>query len=302
MAYQFHEFPHTHNYDDDLREVLALMESLNHDYAELVDGFNKLQSNFDILESDFVKLKNDFNEVLIEFSKFEDQIASVIVSLDDKQRQINELKAMYAELYNMYDSFLTAVNTIVDAKINLYDIENKKYIGSIVKPIYAQLKDIWKRLEETEAWTMYSRLAGKRMKTVDVINDYYEGLRVHCITVSEYGEMQLSVNDYLKFKLSTRNYATMSRDILKRWFKFAYVNPFTGLKNSIDNIHSWIVTNMLNATTINNYDAEEVSVEEYDAMNLTVIDYYRLYPNLFGYIGINGNGLTAEEYSQLRII
>lgn len=314
MAFQFHEFPHTHNYDDDLREVLYAMATLQETYDELLTQLEALRTEFEQLSDDVDAkiaaidarvnaLYTAFENVLEEFSKFQSQLNVLSTRLDNQQKEIEDINDLYNALLEAFNEYKDLVPTLIDNKINIYNKEIKKYINEIFLELYKMIEEIEKELHEKEAWRMYNRLTGITENTVDVINSYYEGLRVHCITVSEYGELQLSARKYEEFNITNIQYATMSRDMLNRYWMFSSINPFTGLNNSQNNINSWLATEHLGTISIKQYDNLEWTITEYDTKLIKVREYLSMKRDgtieRAGLITFDGAGLTVYEYDNI---
>ena len=70
MSYTSFDFPHTHYYDSDLREVLAKLKLLLDDYNKLVNGLAELN------EWKF-EHEGDYEELLVRLSTVEGEICRV---------------------------------------------------------------------------------------------------------------------------------------------------------------------------------------------------------------------------------
>ena len=69
-------------------------------------------------------------------------------------------------------------------------------------------------------------------------------------------------------------YLSNGKKIIHRFYKWFY-NPYTGIKNTVENIASWNTGEILGTISVTEYDGLNLTVAEYDGLNLTVADYLR---------------------------
>lgn len=294
MAFGNFEFPHSNYYDSDLRELLAMYRKLADEYEHMYQKYLELIALYEKLEKDFYNLKSDVQK----------QINAITKQLISMQKQIDEFIAEYEQIISMLDALRAAVagfRRLIDVKIELNNLHIYAMIADATTKLQREIDELWKEIEKKDLTEIFNRLEGRKMLLSDVVQDYYEGLRLHCLTVAEYEALQFSVNDYNAFLLTARQYALYSRDALHYFWRHNAFNPFTTLKNSQDNVNSWIVTAFLRSATIEQYDDLALDADAYEALDLTVLEYNHILEQGGYTVTKDGNGLTVDEYDTLGI-
>lgn len=265
MAFGDWEFPHSSYYDSDLRELIrfykemkAIVDDLNQKYQELLEEWEQVEKDFAALTAKVDNLDTDVEKLRIE--------------VKDIQTHYDELLLLYEQMVK----YAQSLDKLIDEKIRENNLKWYEKLAELKHELQSQIDDLYKKISELDINDVFNRLEGYEQNIVDVLQDYFEGLRVHAITCSEYDQLQLSVNSYDSYRLTVREYAIDSRDRLNDYWIRAFINPWNGFKTTAYNVDSWNCTEFLDSIKANEYSDLELTNDEYDARNLTVFEYYSL--------------------------
>lgn len=291
------EFPFTHNYDDDLREVISMMIKLGSTYDDILKDFEELKKEFEKLPEQVEEVQKEFEQLQKEFDALVSKMNSLEGDFSKLQAEYEVLKQMVLNLQIMYDNF----STLIDIKIKANNITLYKRMAEIQVKLQNEIDALWKEIEKIGRFDLFNRLEGFEQPIGEVVQDYYEGLRVHAITNAEFSELGLTNNEFAAFRLTNRMFNTQGRDWLNHFFQFKGINPATGHKTRESNVNSYLLTLFL-GTRPNSY--WDLTNDEYAALNLTNeqrLYYDRSYDLPTGVVmhSENGTGLTNSESSKL---
>jgi hypothetical protein len=273
------EFPYTKNYDDDLRESLKLMIELRKVYGDILNNLNYLKEQFEELEKEFNELpalvqalENKVDRVIAETNARMDSLENEFEGLT---KEYEKLKELVKTLEILYDDF----GTLIDTKIRANNIMIYNRIAELGNRLENEIEELREEIANIGRHDLFNRLEGFVQPIGEVVQDYYEGLRTHAITNSEYDQLQLTNNQFAAFRLTNRIFNSAGRDWLNHFFQFTGINPVTGHKTRESNVNSYLLTLFL-GTRPNSY--WDLTNDEYSALNLTNEErlYYDRVPQL----------------------
>lgn len=278
MAFQwttFNEFPHTTNYDSDLRELIAIVRTIENEYSHLVTGLVELQNAFDDIETDFNKIQKNFDDVLKSFQR----LLATVNQLEDKMLEygedLEEIRTSLANVYNELAQLKPTVEKIVDVRIREYQILVSGWIGEVDAKVERYYKELKEEIEVLVPDTMYNRISGIEEGLVECIQNYFEASRNHALTNAEYEMLDMTNNEYAAWNITNAIYTLWSRDWLNHWWQFTGTNPVTGKKTRQSNVDSFLITEMYGTLTANGYTALNLTNTEYAALDLTDAEYLK---------------------------
>lgn len=270
MAFGLYEFPHSHNYDSDLRELIQLVKTYRDDYDKLASTVDKAVTRF--------------NEIEQEFEELNDAVTGLYDYVDDEiELKINEYKQIIevrmAEMQGIIDDALKAIIAILPAAkayADAKDEETKAILRAemvnMVANVDKRLTDIEKQLKAlhvniTHPNTGFSASIGS---VVEYIRDKYRG---HALTNNEYSDLGLTNDEYTAELLTDEQYLLEGKRLLqKKWLR--RLNPVTGMLTRESNVNSWIATYCAETLNVDEYTAQDLTNDEYAAKNLTNLDYF----------------------------
>ena len=277
MSYTNYDFPHTHFYDSDLREIIAMytkvtgeydnlvkwMDEHKEEYAELYNRVNKLQKEVDSIISDidaeFAKLENKLNEdIYNQLNDLKTEIINLLTAMDIKlinlQRELTEAIVYQNGMIGSYGDYVrNYVNTKLEEFINSFPDLHTVYVFNPVKG------------EQTDIQT--------------AINDLYDLGRNEGLTASEYDAIGLTANEYDALELTALEYDMYGKYYIEQagYIKNPYhymSSPFTGEYVPLEVVISELAAlHKAFALTAEEYDALSIDADYYDSLNLSAFNY-----------------------------
>lgn len=312
MSYTGFDFPHTHYYDSDLREVLAKLKLLLDDYNELVNGLAELNEWRVEHESDYEELLVRLSTIEGEINGFETEIMQKFDELSvENQRQLDELKAEVSEeMAQTIDQFQVLYNQLI-AEVRS-DIANMKLeINSLIRYLNDQiaiinqnvigyvddrLDEFIAHLPDYENLIVWNPIAGKQTNVQQAINDLYLTFTVYGITAEQYDTLQITAAEFDAKQIEAKEYDMWAYKLLDYPDPEYFMrDPFTGrIVRNKEVIWKLADLHRL-ALTAAEYDALEIPAESFDGLQLTA--YY------FDWYGINigESAITASDYDSRNI-
>ena len=275
MAFGNYEFPHSHNYDSDLRELINLVKQYRDDYGKILSTIDEIVTEFSEIKREFDELNTKVDEM---FTYIDDEIKAAI----NKYRQ--EVDSKIKEIQLEIDSIFSMVESILPSAKAYADMKDEQ-VKSILRTEMMLLLDILsKRIADIEQeitdlhLTTNNPLTGYESSLEEVVSIIRDRYRVHALTNDEYSDLGLTDTEYYNFYLNNAQYILEGKPLLrKKWMK--YLNPVTGMKTRIANVNSYIATMCQNTITASNYAAQDLTNTEYAALNLTNIEYFLTTPS-----------------------
>ena len=310
MSFTFYEFPHTKNYDSDLREVLAYMrefEKVLESYASTIEELQEAIKDIDGMQRDIEQLKSataDLNEI-------RSNISSIIIALTSLTDRVNDLTIRTDEVYTYVDtqialvkSRMTALNALLNNRINVLEFETNFKYELLAKRLEDYYNELLELIEQRIPTDVYNRVAGERLDFDDNNWRVYEDLRYGGLTNAELSEANISNEELANLVLNNRDQAINLRKRLKMHYLFS---PVTGKKVSHANAISQLFGFLTDGLTNAEFAALDMTNEEVATLSLTNVELFLYNPNrvnpLSGFVKYvsGGEGITNDEYSHLEI-
>ena len=261
------DFPNVSNYDGDLRELIYEVRKLMKTYNELVTEMNRLSTRQNDLETAFKALDdkvNQFYEIVAETVKnavdsamvvYDAKLANLAAEIDALAGQIDALRATITNFYEMSTNY-------TDGQI--YELSEL---------VFESIRDLQSQIDALQ-WTLpdvYNIVKGYETDLVTLIYDVYDATRDNALTAGEwdiYGATAAQFDgwQYTAFELDTNAKALLITGKCR--------NPFTGELDTICNIIQALAqATTTQAITATEYDAAELTADEFNALNLTAFMY-----------------------------
>lgn len=310
MPFTFHEFPHTRNYDSDLREVIAYMrefEQILESYDSVIAELQDAIKDIDGMKADIAKLQNATSDL----ATIRHQVSDLIVALASLTNRVNDISIDVNSLLSYIDnqialtkSRMDSLNALVNSRINNLEYEcNFKYIA-LSKRLKDYYNELLKLIEERIPTDVFNRVAGTRLEFDDNNWRIYEDLRYGGLTNAELSESNISNADLANLVLDNRDQAINLRKRLKMHYLFS---PVTGRKVSHANAISQALGFLTDGLNNTDFAALDLTNDEVVALNLTNMEKFMYNPNrtnpLSGFVKYvnEGEGITNDEYTHLEI-
>lgn len=290
MSYSSYDFPNTHFYDSDLRELLAM-------YKKVTSNYDKLVTELEELEAWKKTHKKEYDELL---KKIADIQAEIIKVQEDVQAQIDAqnayIKAKCKECKEDIDNkFATALNHFTNefntlsgnvlAKLEEMQIQLNNFNTYLIDAlannkaeIYQHVDDMFtywvEHLPDYEHLIVYNPARGAMTTIQEAINDLYADFNVYGLTAIQYDSLSLTAEEYDAYELTAREYDTWGYIALEYPDpRYYMIDPFTGEKNLVKNVVYKLSAFHREGLTANEYDELLLTAEEYDNKLITAFNY-----------------------------
>ena len=271
MAYGAFEFPNASFYDSDLRELLEM-------YKKLVAEYDSILSTVEALNK---KVDDLYNYVDAEIA---DAVKTALAEVNAKIEVINEkitaindiLAAQEEKIYNLKqytDTRFDEERNITDSTIEQTRKEIETDIHKLTVDFSSELLKLWEYVQDL-SFTLppiYNPVSGRYDAIPKTVDDMWNALRVHALTVARYSADALTVDEYKALMLTATEYAVKGRSIIE---PPEALNRLAGNWTTVNNaIASAGQVGTVNSLSAAEYGALELSVDAYSAENLTIFQY-----------------------------
>ena len=277
MSYTSYDFPHTHFYDDDLRELIEMYTKIKNDVDELKSWSEKHEGEYYELlgrvvrlegeiadfkaeiESEFDQLKNGLEQYI--FEQVQEALGELIIDIGNLQSQIDSLRSDLTR-------GLLEVRSLIDAgdQVTMDWVE-------------VRLEEFKKSIPDLTTINVFNPVQGRITSIQIAIDDLYNTSRTGALTAYEYDTMELEAGEYDALLISAYDYDNYAKDIFGRWGIYKnplyYMNsPFTGeYVTIITVINELAYLHRSDALTAQEYDIKELTASDYDNYELTAFEY-----------------------------
>ena len=294
MSYTFHEFPHTRNYDSDLRELIQIVREMDEYLASLETTIEQLEEALkDIpnmqnaikvsqqITADLPTIRSGIQTLKDADVLFAGQIAGLNGRLD-----VIDLK------FDLVYEYIDKADYLLLLKMNQYKIELQNQIDALREAL-AQI--------DTNTVNPWHEELGKipLQKNIQLM---YMDLADRVPLAMEYSELGLTADEYASLELSAYEYAVRGDKHLHLHWVFS---PVYGWKQEISNVLTSIVNAVFGTLSASDYSALDMTADEYASMDMTSEDYQRYNPTATsGYLRVSpsGTGLTKTQYEHIELV
>ena len=271
MAYGAFEFPNASFYDSDLRELLAMYKKLTAEYDSIlatVEALNKkvddLYNYVDAQIADAVK--KTLAEVNAKIVTINEKIATINGIIAAQEEKLNNLKqytdTRFTEERNITDSTIEQTRKEIEADIHKLTVE-----------FSAELLKLWEYVQDLafNLPPIYNPVTGRYEAIPKAVEDIWNAVRVHALTVARYSADALTVDEYKALLLTATEYAVKGRSIIE---PPEAVNRLAGNWTTLNNaIASAGQVGTVNSLSAVEYGALSLTAEEYAEKEWTVVYY-----------------------------
>lgn len=271
MAYGAFEFPNASFYDSDLRELLAMYKKLVAEYDSIlstVEALNKkvddLYNYVDAQIADAVK--KALAEVNAKIEVISEKITTINGIIAAQEEKINNLKqytdTRFTEERNITDSTIEQTRKEIEADIHKLTVE-----------FSTQLLKLWEYVQDLafNLPPIYNPVTGRYEAIPKAVEDIWNAVRVHALTVARYSADALTVDEYKALMLTATEYAVKGRSIIE---PPEAVNRLAGNWTTVNNaIASAGQVGTVNSLSAAEYAALSLTAEEYAEKEWTVVYY-----------------------------
>ena len=274
-----YEFPHSHNYDSDLREVLFHLKKLRDWCYKLQQAVDDHDTRIEYLEGIIASIKEEMDTLRATIYAYID--TTVDVALQKMQKQLDEDLNSFKEYFDeQIQNMLDTVNSLNKYFLNqmwayyrslVHDIANVQgYCEHQLAEMQAEIDEL-KQDVGNEIW---NPIDGMITSKNHMMVETWEHSRVHAVKNWEYECYGWTNDERDRHKILNWHWDEYSRDELNHWWWFTTLNPYTGTWQTKGNVASWIATEGSH-TAITNALWEQMGLDNdtYDEKGLTAREY-----------------------------
>ena len=261
MAYGAFEFPNASFYDSDLRELLAMYKKLTAEYDSIlstVEALNKkVDDLFNYVDAEIAEaVKTALAEVNAKIVAINEKITTINSILNEQEEKINNLKqytdTRFDEERNITDSTIEQTRKEIEAEIRKLTVE-----------FSAELLKLWEYVQDLafNLPPIYNPVTGRYEAIPKAVEDIWNAVRVHALTVARYSADALTVDEYKELRLTATEYAVKGRSIIE---------PPEAVNRLADN---WTTVNNAIASAGQVGAVNSLSAKEYAELSLTAEEY-----------------------------
>lgn len=290
MSYTGFDFPHTHYYDSDLREVLAKLKILLDEYDSLVNGLAELNEWRIEHEGEYEELVRRVAAVENEIATFEQHVTETFAELDraihedfeelkaetreELDETIAEFKVMYEQLkreieidvanmkYEISQLSLELREAITDFRVEMVEYINERF------DLFIQ------SLPDYEKLIVRNPVTGLQTTVQQALDDLYSSFNVFGLTARQFDSLELTAKEFDDYGLTAHEFDSMGYKLLGYPDPTYYmIDPFTGTKALVKDVVMKLFGLHAGGLTAEEFDALELTCEEFDAKETTAFDF-----------------------------
>lgn len=244
-----HEFPHTTNYDSDLREVLHYMkefETALNEYAQAIEDLQDAADDVRKLRADVTVLQNatkDLPQIRSQIKSLQATTNLIISRLTDAESDIDALFEGFREQTALVNKLINDARLEMLEQIMGVETEVFTRIYVLNAKVERYYDELLHRIEELVPTDVYNRVAGERLSLDDNNFNVYEDLRYGGLTNAELAEYGQSNNYIASIVMNNRDQAINLRKRLKLHYLYS---PTSGKRVSHANAISQAIVAFTN--------------------------------------------------------
>lgn len=293
MGFTFEEFPNADFYKSDLRKVLKYVRKMEAYIADIDKVIYDLRQALD----DIPYLKQCCEQVQAQLILIDNNLSSLNEKAEDYEYRISVLENEYLGLKEYVDDLFNELKAIHDRDFNLllYKLNQAR------AQLESEIDYLRWRIEQIDT-SVYNPWLAKRVEPQENEDFIFNHLADECPTAEEYASLSLTAQEYSDFGITSREYQEFGKKKLHFDWVFA---PAYGWKQEVNNVLTSIVDFVCNTLSAQQYSELELTADEYSAMNMSSMDYFKYNPySPSGYVEVNplGMGLTVDQYHHLQTV
>ena len=290
MSYTGFDFPHTHYYDSDLREVLDKLKFLLKEYDGLVADIAELNEWRQTHQGEYEELVRRVTVVEGEINTFEQHVTELFAELD---RAIHEdVEALEAEVREELTSTITEINTLFNELRNQIEqqiFEMKQEINRLAYDLQVAIGDFRQEmadyiderfaifienLPDYEHLMVWNPVRGYQTTIQIAINDLYSMANFWGLTAREFDSLQLTCEEFESYGLTCHEFDNLGYKLLNYPDPDTHMlDPFTGTIKPIKDVVMELYGLHSGALTAEEFDTLDLTAEEFDAKEVTAFEF-----------------------------
>lgn len=279
MSYTSFDFPNTHYYDSDLREVLAKLKFLLDEYDKLVSdiaGLNEWKTQH---ESEYEELLRRVGVIENEINTFEQSVNEAFALLERKQQEdfnrlSQELEQEFAQLKTQIEQDIA--NMKIEINALTYELRQaiSNFRAEMVNYIDERFAIFIENLPDYEHLMVHNPIRGYQTTIQEAINDLYSATNFWGLTAREFDSLELTAEEFDNKELTCHEFDTLGYKLLDYPDPDTHmIDPFTGQLNLIKNVVIELYGLHAGGDTAGEFDSRDLTADEFDALQITAFQF-----------------------------
>ena len=279
MSYTNYDFPHTHYYDTDLRELIDMYVKITKEVDEILAWKNDQYHDYEDLIKKVAKLEEDVENCIDAIDKQNQKIANDFARYE--QQMDNKFQIQMNSFTNMFNTLagdITGKLTEMQIQLNNFNVylanelaknnaEVYRYVDSLFDYFVAHLPDY-------ENLIIYNPVRGEMTNVQTAINDLYSSLNIYGLTAIQYDTLSLTAAEYDAYQLTALEYDRLGYILLGYPdTRYYMIDPFTGETTLIKNVVYKLAQLHMDGLSALEYDNKILTAQEYDSKLITAFNY-----------------------------
>lgn len=283
MSYTQYDFPHTHMYDSDLREIINYYEKLVKDYDSLVTNIKALQEWKTEHVEEYEKLLAKVNNLESEITTFENEIEEAFAKFkSDTETEIdNKFNSAMTEFTNMFNALKNEMTTQLanmKLEINQLALELSNAISSfrteMVEYLDKRFELFIQNLPDYENLIVHNPVRGIDTTVQVALDDLYSYFNVFGLTAQQFDSLELTCAEFDAKGLTAHEFDSNGYKLLGYPDPTYYMrDPFTGEWALVSNVVMKLFALHAGTMTAEAFDALELTCDGFDALEITAFNF-----------------------------
>lgn len=290
MSYTNFDFPHTHYYESDLRELIAF-------YKELQDKYNGLVADIQALKDWKEQHEGEYEELLRRVGVIENEIndfeAEVERKFDELSRALDqrfenlsaEIRQELADTITEINRQFNALKADIEAQIEQMKLEINELTFELAKAIANFRIEMVDYLDERfdlfiqslpdyEHLIVHNPVRGEDTTVQVALDDLYAMFNVFGLTAAEFDSLKLTCEEFDAKELTAHEFDSLGYKLLGYPDPDYYMrDPFSGLVIPVKDVVMKLYNLHADTMTATEFDAKELTCAEFDAIEISAFDF-----------------------------
>lgn len=290
MSYLRYDFPHTHFYESDLRELIAFYKELQDKYNGLVADIQALKDWKAQHEGEYEALLERVQTIEGEIDSFEAEVEAKFEelsrTLDQRFTQLSteirqELADTIAEINRQFNALRREIeNEIAQMKLEIsaleYDLAEAiaDFREEMAEYLDERFELFIQSLPDYEHLIVHNPVRGYDTTVQVALDDLYASFNVFGLTAAQFDELGLTCQEFDDKELTAHEFDSMGYKLLGYPDPDYYMrDPFSGEIIPIKDVVMKLFALHAGTLTVNDFEALDLTCAEFDAKETTAFNF-----------------------------
>lgn len=290
MSYSTFDFPNTHFYDSDLREVLAKLKFLLDEYDKLVSDIADLNEWREQHQNEYEELVRRVDSIENEINTFETRITELFAELDralhedfeelkaetrqELDETIEEFKVMYEQLRRQIEIDIANMKYEINQLALELRLAIADFRGEMIEYVDERFDLFIQTLPDYEKLIVRNPVTGTQTTVQQALDDLYGAFNVFGLTAKQFDSLGLTAQQFDNYGLTAAEFDSMGYKLLGYPDPTYYmIDPFTGELALVKDVVMKLFGLHAGGLTAEEFDALELTCDEFDAKETTAFNF-----------------------------